>query len=244
MIHILLAAYNEEFALGTLFDGIARAFENKEYKVWVVDDGSTDGTAAVAEKWRQKIPLVLVRHKKNQGLGAALHSGFSDLIPVLSPNDVAVTLDADNTHSPTQIPSLVLPIEEDRADLVVASRFVPGAQTVGVPFYRRLLSDGAALLFRCLLPLPGLRDYTCGFRAYRGALLQSAQEKWGRLATENGFAAAAEIVVKLGALHARVKEVPLILRYDQKPGASKMRVGQTIFRNLAVIRRLRRMLRS
>ena len=68
-----------------------------------------------------------------------------------------------------------------------------------------------------------------------------AQAKWGRLATENGFAAAAEIVVKLGALHPRVQEIPLILRYDQKPGASKMRVWQTIRRNLAVILRLRRL---
>jgi dolichol-phosphate mannosyltransferase len=242
MIHILLAAYNEELALGDVLNGIARALADGAFKVWVVDDGSTDGTVAVAERWRTQIPLILIRHETNQGLGAALHTGFSELIPALFPNDVAVTLDADNTHPPAQIPALVQPIEDGQADLVVASRFVRGARTVGVPFYRRFLSDGAALLFRFLLPIGGLRDYTCGFRAYRGALLKSAQEKWGRLATENGFAASAEILVKVGALRPKVREVPLILRYDRKPSPSKMRVGQTILRNLAVIRGLRRLL--
>lgn len=244
MIHILLAAYNEERALGDVLNGISSVLGDGAFNVWVVDDGSGDGTGAVAEDWKKKNPLVLIRHEKNQGLGAALHTGFTALIPALSPDDVAVTLDADNTHPPAQIPSLIKPIQEGQADVVVASRFVPGAKTVGVPFYRRVLSDVAGLLFRYFLPIPGLRDYTCGFRAYRGSVLKSAQGKWGRLATENGFAAAAEIIVKVGALRPRVREVPLVLRYDRKQGPSQMRVGQTIFRNVAVILRLRRLLRS
>lgn len=243
MIHILLAAYNEEQSIGNVLNDIARSLADGDYKVWVVDDGSTDGTAGVAERWRSQIPLILIQHHKNQGLGAALHTGFSAVIPVLSANDIVVTLDADNTHPPAQIGALMQPIEDGRVDLVVASRFVRGARTVGVPLYRRILSDGASFLFRLILPISGLKDYTCGFRACRGALLKSAQKKWGRLATENGFAAAAEIIIKLGVLHPRVMEVPLILRYDRKPGASKMRVGQTIFRNLAVIVRLRRLFR-
>lgn len=243
MIHILLAAYNEEQAIGDVLNGIARSLADGDFKVWLVDDGSSDGTVGIAERWRSQIPLILIRHNQNQGLGAALHTGFSAVIPALSAKDMVVTLDADNTHPPSQIGALVQPIEEGRADLVVASRFVRGARSVGVPTYRRFLSEGAAFLFRYLLPIPGLKDYTCGFRAYRGALLKNAQEKWGRLATENGFAAAAEIIVKLGVLHPRVTEIPLILRYDRKRGASKMRVGQTIFRNLAVIVRLRGLLR-
>jgi dolichol-phosphate mannosyltransferase len=243
MIHILMAAYNEELALGDVLAGIAGTLGESSYKVWVVDDGSTDATSGVAEHWRNEMPLVLIRHDKNQGLGAALHTGFSMLIPLLSSEDVAVTLDADNTHSPSQILTLTRPILEGRADLVVASRFVRGAESVGVPLYRRILSGGAAQLFKWFLPIRGLRDYTCGFRAYRGSLLKEGQDKWGRLATENGFAAAAEIVVKLGALKPRVLEAPLSLRYDQKPGVSKMRVGQTIFRNLAVLFRLRKLLR-
>ena len=92
MIHILLAAYNEELALGDVLGGIARALSARAFKVWVVDDGSTDGTVLVAERWRELIPLILIRHERNQGLGAALHTGFSALIPALSPDDVVITL--------------------------------------------------------------------------------------------------------------------------------------------------------
>jgi dolichol-phosphate mannosyltransferase len=240
MIHILLAAYNEEKALGDVLNGIARTLADGRYKIWVVDDGSTDGTMDVLKRWRKSVPLVVVRHEVNKGLGAALLTGFSALIPVLLPEDVVVTLDADNTHSPVQIPSLVVPIERGRADLVVASRFVSGARLVGVPLFRKLLSVSAAVLFRCAVPVRGLRDYTCGYRAYRGELLKSGLEKWGSLFTEKGFAAVAEMIVKLGALSPRVLEIPLVLRYDRKPGASKMRLGPTIFRNMAVMVRLRR----
>jgi dolichol-phosphate mannosyltransferase len=240
MIHILLAAYNEEKALGDVLNGIARTLADGRYKIWVVDDGSTDGTVDVLLRWRTAVPLVVVRHEVNKGLGAALLTGFSSLIPVLFPEDVVVTLDADNTHSPVQIPALVDPIECGHADIVVASRFVPGARLVGVPVYRQLLSSVAAILFRFVIPIRGLRDYTCGYRAYRGDFLKKGQEKWGGLFTEKGFAAVAEIMVKLGSLRPRVRELPLILRYDRKPGASKMILGQTILRNIAVMIRLRR----
>jgi dolichol-phosphate mannosyltransferase len=236
-----LAAYNEGRALGDVLNGIARAFADGGVRVWVVDDGSTDDTATVAREWVARLPVELLRHEQNRGLGAALHTGFSALLPRIQSDDVVVTLDADNTHSPAQIPALVQPIVEGRADLAIASRFVFGARVVGVPWHRVWLSRGAMFLFRWIVPLPGVRDYTCGFRAFRGSLLIRAAARWGRLATESGFAASAEILVKAGALEPRVQEIPLILRYDRKPGASKMRVGMTILRNLAVMSHLRKL---
>lgn len=240
MINILLAAFNEQEALGSVFDSIRTYLGSALYKVWVVDDGSTDATAQVIETWKEKIPVELVRHQKNQGLGAALRTGFSALASSLADNDIVVTLDADNTHSPSQIPSMVQLIKENHADLVVASRFVRGAQVTGVPGYRRFLSECASYVFRGLIPINGLKDYTCGFRCYRGALIKRMMEKWSPLVTENGFAASAELVVKAGAFKPMVAEIPLILRYDLKPTASKMRVGATIVRNLAVALRLRK----
>lgn len=244
MIHVLLAAYNEESALEKVLECFGSVIRGVSHRVWVVDDGSMDRTAQVAESWRGKISLELIRHLKNQGLGAALRTGFSALAPFLSDTDIVVTLDADNTHSPAQIPAMVRLIEESRADLVVASRFVRGAQVTGVPAYRRFLSDCAALVFRMLIPIRGLKDYTCGFRCYKGSLVKRMMDKWPSLVSETGFAASAELVVKAGAFHPRVMEVPLDLRYDQKPTASKMRVGTTIVRNLAVVIRLRKLINS
>jgi dolichol-phosphate mannosyltransferase len=240
MIHVLLAAYNEESALGDVLESLICSLPGFPLRVWVVDDGSTDRTAQVAESWGKKCSLELVRHSINRGLGAALKTGFSALAPYLSDKDVVVTLDADNTHSPAQIPEMVRLIENNQADLVVASRFIQGAQVTGVPAYRRFLSECATFVFRMLIPVRGLKDYTCGFRCYTGSLVKRMMEKWPLLVTETGFAASAELVVKAGSFQPRVVEVPLILRYDKKPTASKMRVGSTIVRNLVVALRLRK----
>ncbi|HNA60842.1 MAG TPA: glycosyltransferase family 2 protein [Elusimicrobiota bacterium] len=241
MIHILLAAYNEESALGDVLNGIARALADGDYKVWVVDDGSRDGTSRVADEWRKKIPLIVLQHSVNRGLGAALQTGLDALRGALRETDVLVTLDADNTHPPALIPRLAAPIEEGTADIAIASRFVRGAVVAGVPFFRRLTGCAASWLFRIAVPLRGVRDYTCGFRAYRGGLLRKGFAAPGRMITENGFACQAEWLIKLGRLAPRVVELPLLLRYDRKPTPSKMPVLRTIGATLALLRRLRKL---
>lgn len=241
MIHILLPAFNEEEALGLVLEGVARALADGGYHVWVVDDGSRDGTADVCRFWAGKIPLTLLQHARNQGLGRAFQTGLSAIFARLAPSDVLVTLDSDNTHPPALIPRLAAPIEDGRADFVIASRFAPGGETVGVPWFRRLTSVGVRVLFSALFPVPGVRDYTCSFRGYRGDLLLRGREKWGELVTENGFASAVEWLVRLSALSPRVEEIPLTLRYDRKPTPSKMPVARTILRTLALAVRLRRL---
>lgn len=239
MIHVLLAAYNEGAALPQVLEGVARTLADGNYRVWVVDDGSQDNTAAAAREWSTRIPLTLLRHAQNAGLGKALQTGLSHIYPVLSPTDVVVTLDADHTHPPQIIPHLTQPVENNSADLVIASRFAEGGKTVGVPFFRRLTSAGAYRLFRFFFPIPNVRDYTCGFRAYRGELLLRGRARWGNLISENGFAAMVEWLIKLSVLSPQIKEVPLVLRYDRKPTPSKMPVCQTIWRTLVLLKKLR-----
>lgn len=241
MIHILLAAYNEEAALGEVLNGIARTLADGDYKVWVVNDGSSDGTAAVVADWRRKIPLIPLVHPVNRGLGAALQTGLEALKGQMRERDVLVTLDADNTHPPALIPRLAAPVENGTADIVIASRFVRGAVVAGVPFFRRLTGRAASWLFRLAIPLRGVRDYTCGFRAYGGALLLKGFAAPGRMITENGFACQAEWIIKLGRWSPRVVEIPLLLRYDRKPTASKMPVLRTIGSTLDLLRRLRKL---
>jgi dolichol-phosphate mannosyltransferase len=239
VIHILLPAYNEEIALGRVLENIARTLADGGFKVWVVDDGSTDRTATVAREWAGRVPLVLLRHETNAGLGAAFRTGFDRLLPVMGPADVLVTLDADDTHPAALIPRLVQPVEEGRADVAIASRYAPGARVVGLSFLRRCASRGAGLLYRLVLPFPGVRDYTCSFRAVRGDLMKKAGLKWGNLVTEAGFASAAEWLVKLSPFHPRVVEIPLVLRYDRKPTPSKMPLLRTIGRSLRMMAVLR-----
>jgi dolichol-phosphate mannosyltransferase len=241
MIHILLAAYNEEEALGLVLEGIARTIADGGYRIWIVDDGSTDGTARVADEWDGKIPLAVITHVRNMGLGAALQTGLSRLKDVLKTDDVLVTLDADNTHPPQLIPRLTQPLEENKADIAIASRFAPGGESVGVPAFRRLTSSGVKWLYRTCLPIPGVRDFTCGFRAYRGDLMRKAFDRWDKIVTEDGFAATVEWLARLAPFSPRVVEVPLVLRYDRKPGKSKMPVWNTIRRTLVLLPKLRRL---
>ena len=144
------------------------------YHAVLVDDGSTDRTvaearAAVAESGGQ-LPLTVLRHETNRGLGAGLRTGITWCLDRAGDDDVLVTLDADNTHPPALIPALVGKLGE-RHDLAIASRYRAGAAVRGVPGHRRALSDAGRLVFQALFPIPGVRDYTCCFRAYRVDLL-------------------------------------------------------------------------
>lgn len=237
---LVLPAYNEAEALPRLLRRVAAA-PGGPYPVLVVDDGSSDGTAEAAEHCRNVLPtLEVIRHGRNQGLGAALRTGWTAALQRLPDSGVIVSMDADDTHDPALI-ARMLPYLAAGADVVIASRFQPGGGEVGLSPLRRLTSWGAGTLLRLARPVPGVRDYTCGYRAYRAALLRDAFQTYGRdgLITAPGFACTAEVLLKLAALGARFAEVPLVLRYDLKAGKSKMRMLRTISGYLYVLRATR-----
>jgi dolichol-phosphate mannosyltransferase len=246
MLVVMLPAYNESEAMRPLLEGIAATFRTipGPASVLVVDDGSTDGTASAAKRKAGELGLSLevAVHETNQGLGQALRTGFLRAHEILGGDGVLVVMDADNTHDPALIPAMLAKLE-DGCDVVIASRYAPGGKEIGLSPLRRLMSRGASLALAVFLPVRGARDYSCGYRAYRGSVIARAFEVYGDdLIVEDGFVSSAEILVKLAGLPARVGEVPLILRYDLKGGASKMRVGQTIGRYLLLMAAGRRAL--
>lgn len=239
MIHILLPAYNEGQALGLVLNSIARTLADGDFRVWVVDDGSTDNTAQVAREWARALPLNLLSHEKNLGLGGAWKTGLSTIAPLLNERDVLVTLDADYSHPPECISKMVERVERGNAEMVVASRFQPGSQVVGVSLLRQWTARFASLLFQVYFHVPQVRDYTCGFRACAGGLVKKGMARPNGLVTETGFASTAEWLLRLAAEKPIIREVPFILRYDRKPTPSKMRLLPTITRHLGLLWRLR-----
>lgn len=239
-VWIVLPAYNEAAALPPLLGAIRGTAEGAGkaaglWRVIVVDDGSTDGTAAAAEPFGRDLALVLLTHPRNLGLAAAMRTGLDAAAHRAVASDVIVTMDADNTHRPEQVPAMVAALEGG-ADIVIASRYVPGASQSGVPPHRSVLSAGIGWLLRARFGLPGVRDYSCGFRAYRAGLLQQALAAHGaRLIESQGFVVMTELLVKLAPLRPRVVEIPLDLRYDRKIGPSKMPTGRTIAGYLRLI---------
>lgn len=200
-----------------------------QMRTLVIDDGSDDGTGDLVQT-RQTDWLRLVRHAHNMGLSQAIQTGFAEALADATPDDVIVTMDADNTHDPAQVEGMAALLDAGH-DVIIASRFRRGSEWYGIPPHRQLFSLGVRILFWLMLPVRGVRDYSSGYRAYRAAALTRAYERWGDdFITEKGFACMAEILFRLSRLRPRVHfaEVPLILHYDFKPGPTKMPVRQTI----------------
>lgn len=232
---LVIPAYNERRALPLL---LARAGTVTAVDwVLVVDDGSDDGTEDLAETWAGPPPVRVVRHPQNRGLGVAIRTALTHIAESsLGDGDVAVTMDGDNTHDPALIPRMCELISAG-ADVVVASRYCPGGREFGLSWRRRVLSRGASTLLGALRPVHGVRDYSCGFRAYRvGAIRRAVDAHGDGLVTTAGFACMAEILLRLDALGARCVEVPLELHYERKDGPSKMRVTRTISGYLQLLR--------
>jgi len=236
---VVLPAYNEEAALSLLLDsylGLIRDHAELNLRIVVVNDGSTDRTLEILESYRDKLPLEIVNHEKNKGLGEAIRTCLKEAMKrSASDGDILVCMDADNTHLPQYIPALVEKIKGG-ADIAIASRFQPGSKEVGVPFIRRIYSRGARFLFTLFLRLPDVRDYTCGYRAYRAGLIRKALEEYGdRIISRNGFACTDDLLVHLAIFTDRISEIPFVLRYDNKIGKSKLPLLVTIVETLRLL---------
>jgi dolichol-phosphate mannosyltransferase len=242
---VLLPCYNEEQALPTLLrqlGGLAETLQRGQgiqLSVIVVDDGSTDNTQKTASEFAatatpEVMPISIIVHERNLGLGAAMKSGMRYFLVNAGSDDSLVSMDADGTHP---VETILLMLEAARAgsDVVIASRFVAGGKEFGLSKRRKLLSRICSTLMGALLPVRGVRDYSSGFRLYTFAVLSKVTAKFGDdFITEMGFASQAEILLKLCRIKARCAEVPLVLRYDLKTGPSKMRLRQTIGRYISL----------
>jgi dolichol-phosphate mannosyltransferase len=213
--------------------------QNLRVQAVVVDDGSTDGTGEVARAWNGACRPRLITHEVNRGLAAALETALRAALDVCEPDSVIITMDADGSHRPAQIPAMIKEIDSG-ADVVIASRYRRGSRAAGVLPIRRLYSFAARVLLSIIFPIAGVRDYTCGFRAYRAVVLRRARDLYGdRWIQSQGFSVMTEILLKLRRFQPVVREIPIDLRYDLKRGRSKMVPGRTILQYLAMLFRLR-----
>lgn len=237
-ILIVLPAYNEGKNIGELLDQIHEVLNidtQTKHHIFIVDDGSKDDTYAVAAEKAKTMPITIIRHEVNQGLGATIRDGLYEAVNYSGPKDIIVTMDADATHNPGLILRLSRMIIEGY-DVVIASRFQPGARVIGLAWHRRLLSFMASTVFRILYPIKGVKDYTCGYRAFRADILKKAITEYGhKFVDQDGFQCLVDILLKLRSRKLMFGETPFILRYDQKKGQSKMNVMKTISSTMALL---------
>ena len=186
--------------------------------VLVVDDASPDGTGEVADEWAAGDDHVHVLHRPGKtGLGAAYIEGFR--WGLAQGFDVLVEMDADGSHQPEQLPSLLERVAAG-ADLVLGSRWVPGGSVLNWPRHREVLSRGGNLYTRLALGVP-LRDATGGYRAFRAGAL----EKIGLDDVESqGYCFQVDLAWRALRTGLRVEEVPITF-VERELGASKMSRG-------------------
>jgi dolichol-phosphate mannosyltransferase len=226
MIVVLLPAYNEEPSLPALLPKIATCLSRggRPYRVIVCDDGSRDQTPSLLRRYSVNMPIEIIRHRINRGLGETVRDLFERAAETCGPDDYIIRLDCDDTHEPEIMLRMIAKIEEGY-DVVIASRFQEGGGQIGVGAYRAFISRSANLFMKIFFPIKNVVEYSCGFRAYRASFIQRAIQIYGNDFVQLkglGFTCTLEKLIKLDLLGARIAEVPFVLRYDQKQSESKM----------------------
>jgi len=194
-----IPAYNEEKTIAKIVLKAQKIVD----KVIVCDDGSDDMTGEIAERLGAEV----LRHERNLGYGASLRSLFDKARELDA--DVMVTLDADGQHDPDDIPFLVKPILDGKADIVIGSRFLSSDSKNNIPGYRR---KGIKIITNLVKAgsFNHITDAQSGFRAYGNNALSLV------FPVEQGMGASTEILLKAKEHSLHVLEVPVTVNYDEE----------------------------
>ena len=213
--YVIIPAYQEELRIAAVVQKTLAHCPN----VLVVDDGSTDKTAAVAEA----AGAVVIRHKENQGKGAAVATGNAEALKRGA--EVVITIDADGQHDPAEIPGFISVYEQTLAPVIVGNRM---ADTRTMPLVRRWTNRFMSWLLSRYLG-QHVPDTQCGYRLYRCDFLAAAT------VTDRHFAAESEILLRLAEQGVRIGSVGIKTIYGDT--ASKIRPVRDTLRFFAMLRR-------
>lgn len=186
-------------------------------RVMVLDDGSPDGTADLAEKVASDLgttTISVVRRAGKRGLGAAYRDGF--LAALEQGADCVAQMDADLSHDPAALPALLAAVQHG-ADAAIGSRYVPGGDVENWPRSRQLLSRWGNRYAAGMLGL-AINDATSGFRAYAAPMLRKMDVA---TITAEGYGFQVEMTHRLVRCGGRVVEIPILFR-DRTAGDSKL----------------------
>ena len=195
-LSVVVPAYNEESTLEIVVRKLLALQVLLE--IIVVDDCSTDRTAAIAGQLAASHPQVrFVRHEKNAGKTAALKTGLA-----LTNGEVVIIQDADLEYDPAEIPGVIRPILEGHADVVYGSRFLVRKATRVLYFYH-FISNKALTFISNLFTNLNMSDVETGYKAFRGEIIRNM------IIVSRGFGFEIEVTAKVAKLKCKVYEVPI-----------------------------------
>jgi dolichyl-phosphate beta-glucosyltransferase len=234
-LSVVIPAYNEAQRLRPTLERV-HAFLGRlagggavRYEILVVDDGSSDGTADVAEHLAQSIPqLRVIRSRPNRGKGAAVRAGM-----LAARGQVRVMCDADCSMPPEEMPKLLARLASGAAQIAIGSRYADGAQvSAKQPLYRRLWSRLCNQVIQRSL-VPGIRDTQCGFKAFTARAAQDLFAR-GRI---DGWAFDLEILALARRRGYPIAEVAVTWADDKRSRVNPWRDMVNVVREALAIRR-------
>lgn len=210
----VIPAFNEERFIASVVLKTRRYVD----EVLVVDDGSQDETAELA----QAAGATVLRHSQNRGKGVALNTGFT-AIRERGGDDIVVTLDADGQHEPAELLEVIAPICDEQADLVIGSRYlvkesdVPVSRVLGHKFFNFVTKQASGV---------GVSDSQSGYRAFSMRALRSLTF------SSSSFSVESEMQFLARQHNLRVVEVPIVIRYTDKPKRSVIQHGMIVLNGI------------
>jgi len=219
-----IPAFNEEKNIGPIITKLKQKYDH----IIVCDDGSSDMTGTIASS----LGAHVMKHEKNLGYGSAIKTIFNEARKI--DGDVLVTFDADGQHQISEIDSMLRPLSENKADIVIGSRFL--GKTKDLPKYRKI---GIKTITGLTNVMTGskITDSQSGFRAYAKKVLEEISP------TESGMGISTEILVKASKKQMRITEVPITISYEnnipsQEPIAHGTSVIMSTIKHVAIERPL------
>jgi dolichol-phosphate mannosyltransferase len=227
MITILIPTFNEAENIKELLSRLQKTLDRMDYRVLVVDDNSTDGTADQVRSVRSDRIGIMVRLDK-KGIGSALQDGVKEALKDTSCTAI-VTMDSDLSHRVEDMPAIL--DAGQHSDVVVGSRYVPGGTISGWSLRRRILSRGANIICRTLVGT-GVRDNTSNYRLYTrscaGSILTQDQ-------FDEGYAWLVETITACHRSGHRITEVPIHF-VERIRGESKIHSAELLRWAAAILR--------
>ena len=216
LVCVVIPTLNESGTIWAIIESLEELRVLYQIRIIIVDDGSTDGTIKTVRGSSEEYGnLTLIERDRKLGLGDAIRTGLRAALDLEPVPDFIVTMDADLSHDPNELPKLVEACVKD--SMAVGSRYVEGGEILGWGLYRMTVSRGANFIARALTGVP-VRDCSSGFRCYGSDLMSGLLP--GLQST--GYDIQIEILSKAARRGFKITEKPITFR-DRAAGESKLR---------------------
>ena len=212
---VVIPTYNEARNIASVIERVLGL--DPRVDVTVVDDASPDGTAEIVGQFVDRNPdrVRLIKRPGKHGLGTAYLDGFRHSLS--AGYDIICEMDADRSHNPDDLNSLIDVIRNNEADVAIGSRYIDGVRVINWPLARLVLSYGAGIYSRLITRMP-LRDATSGFKCFHRRVLDAIDFDKVK---SNGYSFQIEMSYRAWRLGFRLKEIPIVFT-ERSEGQSKM----------------------